>query len=137
MKDEGRRKAEEPPVCLLASFGCLRLDSSFILHPSSFSSMPTDPASWSDHLRATLARYDEALVRKVAGRLVKPRNLWPVEDLISRCIDTINNPPMLDRRLAELAPASRQLLALLGHSRQPEWSLGNAVELVMALGRPD
>jgi hypothetical protein len=96
-----------------------------------------DPAAWSERLAATLARYDEALVRKVAGRLVKPRNLWPVEELIARCAETIANPAVLDRRLAELAPASRHLLALIGHSRQPCWALGNAVELVMALGHED
>jgi hypothetical protein len=98
---------------------------------------PPDPASWSERLAATLARYNEALLRKVAGRLVKPRNFWPVDDLINRCVETLDNPPMLDRRLAELAPASRQLLAVLGHSRQPFWALGNAVELVMALGQAD
>ncbi len=96
--------------------------------------MPTD---WSERLAATLARYDEALLRKVAGRLVKPRNFWPASDLVSRCVDTINNPPVLDRRLDELAPGSRQLLALLGHSRQPYWGLGNAVEMTMALGQED
>src|SRR5262249_42876225 len=62
--------------------------------------IPADTAAWSDRLAATLARYDEALLRKVASRLVKPRNFWPVEDLITRCVDTANNPVMLDRRLA-------------------------------------
>jgi hypothetical protein len=98
---------------------------------------PPDPASWSECLAATLARYDEALLRKVAGRLVKPRNFWPVDDLVSRCVETVDNPPVLDRRLAEVAPASRQVLAMLGHSRQPRWGLGNVVELGMALGQPD
>jgi hypothetical protein len=93
--------------------------------------------SWSDRLAATLARYDEALLRKVASRLVKPRNFWPVDDLIGRCVEMLDNPPMLDRRLAELAPASGQLLALIGRSRQPVWALGNAVEMVMALGHTD
>ena len=82
---------------------------------------------WSERLTATLSRYDEPLVRKVAGRLLKPRNFWPVDDLITRCVETINNPAVLDRRLDELATASRQVLALIGHSRQPVWSLGNLV----------
>ena len=99
--------------------------------------MTPDPASWSDRLSQTLQRYDEALLRKVTGRLVRPRNQWPIEELISRSIETINNPAVLDRRLAELEPASRQLLALIGHSRQPCWALGNAVELMMSLGHED
>src|SRR5262249_29685510 len=92
---------------------------------------------WSARLAATLRRYDEPLLRKVAGRLLRPRNLWPVEDLINRSLEVFDNPVVLDRRLAELAPASRQLLALIGHSGQPEWVLGNLVELAMALGSED
>ncbi|MFO0927981.1 MAG: hypothetical protein U0736_13225 [Gemmataceae bacterium] len=49
----------------------------------------------------------------------------------------LDNPVLLDRRLGELAAPSRQLLALLGVSRQPWWALGNLVELVMALGHLD
>jgi hypothetical protein len=96
-----------------------------------------DPESWSDRLVTTLRRYDEALLRKVAGRLVRARNQWPTEDLISRSVETINNPAVLDRRLADLEPAGRQLLALIGHSRQPCWALGNVVEMMMALGQED
>lgn len=98
---------------------------------------PPDPVPWSDRVAATLRGYDEALLRKVAGRLVRPRNLWPVDELITRSLDVLDNPVLLDRRLGELAPPSRQLLALLGVSRQPWWALGNLVELVMALGHPD
>jgi hypothetical protein len=96
-----------------------------------------DPETWSDRLAATLQRYDEALLRKVAGRLVRARNQWPAEDLIRRSVETINNPAVLDRRLADLEPAGRLLLALIGHSRQPCWALGNLVEMLMALGQED
>ena len=48
-------------------------------------------------------------------------------------LETIGNPPVLDRRLEDLAPASKQVLALIGHSRQPVWSLGNLVYAVLAL----
>src|SRR5712692_10062891 len=96
-----------------------------------------DPAAWSDRLQRTLASYDEALLRQVAGRLVKPRNQWPVEELIESCAGTVDNPAVLDRRLKDVGPAGRQLLALFGHGRQPCWNLGNLVELLMALGHAD
>src|SRR5215213_17439 len=96
-----------------------------------------DDTPWLDRLAEALRRYDEPLVRKVAVRLARPRNQWPVEDLIDRCLDVVNNPPVLDRRIGELAEASRRLLAMLGHSRQPAWALGNLVELAMAAGEAD
>jgi hypothetical protein len=96
-----------------------------------------DPALWSTRLRQTLERYDETLLRQVAARLIKPRNQWPVDDLIERCIDATDNPAVLDRRMQELDSAARQVLALIARSRQPRWVLGNLVELVMALGHAD
>jgi hypothetical protein len=98
---------------------------------------PPDAAFWTDLLRRTLGAYDETLLRHVAGRLLKPRNQWPVDDLIERIAATAANPAALDRRLQELDPAGRQLLALIGHSRQPVWEVGNLVELAMTLGQPD
>jgi hypothetical protein len=101
-------------------------------------SMPLpDPAFWHDLLRRTLSGYDEDLLRQVTARLVKPRNQWPVDDLIERSLATTTNPAVIDRRLQELTPGSRQVLACIGHSRQPCWSLGNLVELAVALGQTD
>jgi hypothetical protein len=97
----------------------------------------SDPATWTDHFCQTLRRYDEALLRQVAGRLVKPRSHWPVEDLIERCVATIGNAPVIDRRCQDLEPACRRLLALVGHSRQPRWYVGNLVEMLAALGHAD
>src|SRR4051812_26813876 len=105
-----------------------------LLPPTTNHQPPSTMRDWSERLTATLSRYDEALVRKVAARLLKPRNFWPVDALISRCVETINTPAVLDRRLDDLAPASKQVLGLIGHSRQPVWSLGNLVYSVMALG---
>src|SRR5262249_60522317 len=96
-----------------------------------------DPAFWTDRLAATLSRYDDALLRRVAGRLVRPRNQWPREELLVRCVATVGNAAVLDRRLEELEPAGRRLLALLGHSRQPRWRLGGLLELLAALGHAD
>src|SRR5207248_11211853 len=64
----------------------------------------------------------------------RPRNQWPADELIERAAATAGNPAVLDRRLSELEPAARLLLALLARSRQPRWRLGNLVELVFALG---
>ncbi len=96
-----------------------------------------DATTWTDLLRRTLGAYDEALLRQVAGRLLKPRNHWPAEELIERVVATAGNAAVLDRRLQELEPAGRQLLALIGHSRQPVWDVGNLVELALTLGHPD
>jgi hypothetical protein len=98
---------------------------------------PTDPATWTDRLKETLQRYDPALVRAVAARLVKPRNEWPVEELIERCAAAPANTPVIDRRLKELDPAARRVLALLGHSRQPRWRLGSLLEFLAALGHAE
>jgi hypothetical protein len=96
-----------------------------------------DPVFWSDLQRQTLVCYDEALLRRVAARLIKPRNQWPVEELIERGSATASNPVVIDRRLKELTPAPRQVLALIAHSRQPCWNLGGLVEMAIALGHSD
>jgi hypothetical protein len=96
-----------------------------------------DAALWSDLLRRTLAAYDEVLLRQVSGRLLKPRNQWPVDELVERIATTTANPAVVDRRLQELEPSSRQVLALIGHSRQPVWDVGNLVEMAIALGQSD
>jgi hypothetical protein len=92
---------------------------------------------WSEHLRRTLAGYDEALLRRVSAHLFKPRSQWPVEELLERSLATMGNAAVIDRRLKELEPAQRRVLALIGHSRQPRWDLGNLVFLIMALGDAD
>jgi hypothetical protein len=93
--------------------------------------------AWSERLRQTLQAYDEPLLRGLASKLFKPRNQWPVEELIERSLTTLGNAPVIDRRLQELDVAERRVLALIGHSRQPRWALGNLVELVIALGHSD
>ncbi len=95
----------------------------------------SDPAVWSDLLRQALGRYDEPLLRQVAAKLVRTRNQWPADELIDRAAGTVANAAVIDRRLEDLDPAARQLLALLARSRQPRWRLGNLVELVIALGQ--
>src|SRR5690242_2109718 len=95
----------------------------------------SDPAAWSDLMRQALGRYDEPLLRQVAAKLVRSRNQWPAEELVERAVATADNAAVIDRRLRDLEPPARQLLALLAHSRQPHWRLGNLVELAVALGQ--
>src|SRR5262245_13233425 len=97
----------------------------------------TDSSYWTDEFRRVLSCYDEALLRQVAAKLVKPRSQWPSPELIDRSLAILENTPVIDRRLKELEPIQRQLLALIGNSRQPLWNLGSLVELAIALGQPD
>jgi XPB/Ssl2-like helicase family protein len=94
----------------------------------------TDPGFWSDQIRRVFGHYDTALLRRVTGRLYKPRSQWPAEELIERGVATLDNDAVIDRRLAELEPAGRKLLALMGLSRQPRWQVGRLLELLAALG---
>ena len=97
----------------------------------------SDLSSWTDRLRRTLESYEEPLLREVTGRLLRPRNQWPVDELIERSLTTVNNPAVIDRRLQDLLPAGKQLLALIAHARQPEWRVGNLIEMAVALGHSD
>lgn len=92
---------------------------------------------WNQHTRHTLKRYDEALLRQVAHKLCKPRNQWPVDELVDRVVATFDNVAMLDRRLKELPAECRQILCVIGHSRQSRWPVGSLVEILVALGAAD
>jgi hypothetical protein len=92
-----------------------------------------DPAHWSAKVRGILRRYDDNLLRQVSARLYRPRSQWPVEELVERCVGTLDNAAAIDRRLNDLDPASRKLLALMGHSRQPRWKVGGLLEMLAAL----
>lgn len=98
--------------------------------------MPPSPDSddWSARSQAALAAYAEPLLRAVAGRLVRPRTQVPVEELVEKAVATLLNPPVIDRRVKELEPAARKLLALIGRSRQPRWKVGHLIALLSSLG---
>src|SRR5829696_6990340 len=107
--------------------------------------MRSDPAEGAAAVRAALARYDEALLRTVSARLFKPRSHWPADELIDRAVESLANPPVVDRRLKDLPPAARTLLAAVGLSRRFEWPVaqlqalldsGLAVPLPSENGRP-
>jgi hypothetical protein len=96
-----------------------------------------DAHFWSDRIRYILQRYSEPLLRHVTGRLLKPRSQWPAEELIERSIAALGNAAVIDRRLKDLEPVGRRLLALIGHSRQPCWHVASLLELLAALGHAE
>jgi hypothetical protein len=99
------------------------------------SSHDTDP--WCQRVRQTLVCYEEPLLRQVAGKLVRPRGQWPVEELIDRCVHAQGNAAVIDRRLHDLDPAGRRLLAAVAHGRQPRWRFGRLLEVLAALGHAE
>jgi hypothetical protein len=99
--------------------------------------MALDSSLWNSRLERTLRLYDEALLRQVAEKLLRPRGQWPVDELIERCQVAYENIAIIDRRLKELKPVERRLLALLGHSRQPLWRIVHLVEMGTVLGDED
>src|SRR5262249_24012075 len=88
---------------------------------------------WSGRVRDVLARYDEPLLRQVVQRMLKPRNQWPVEELIERSVTALTNAAVIDRRLKDHSPASRKLLAVIGLSRQPVWRVGHLLAVLATL----
>ena len=91
-------------------------------------------------VRASLARFDDSLLRAVAARLFKPRSQWPTEELIDRSVEALSNAPVIDRRLKDLPPAARHLLASIGLSGRAEWAewpVGQAVALLATLGHAE
>jgi hypothetical protein len=102
------------------------------------SSDPTDEQpAWAERVQQTLERYDEALLRLVAGKLLRPRNHWPVDDLIQRSVETLTNAPVIDRRLKELPPAARKLLTIFGRSNRHTWGTFDLVWMLAALGHAE
>lgn len=99
--------------------------------------MPTDAEQPIDSVRAAIDGYSEPLRRAVAAGLLKPRNPIPIEELTDRLLATLGNPPVVDRRLKDLPPAARKLLALLGLTRRPAWKVGHLLTALAALGHAD
>jgi hypothetical protein len=92
---------------------------------------------WTDELRATLARYRPTLLRKVADALLRSRQRRSDDELIEKLTATTTNAAVIDRRLRDLDPPARGLLALVGLSRQPRWRLGALLELLSGLAAAD
>jgi hypothetical protein len=92
---------------------------------------------WTDRLGDALAAYDVSLLRAIGARLLRARNQWPADDLRERIRAAVGNAPVIDRRLKELPPACRKLLALIGLSRRPDWKVGQLLEMLAALGHAE
>src|SRR5436190_8826164 len=90
--------------------------------------------NWQEAVHAILSRYDEALLRPVATKLCRPRNQWPVEELIERSLQTLVNPAVVDRRLKDIPVATRRVLAVLRQSRQIRWPVARFCEIAAIIG---
>ncbi|HKB02668.1 MAG TPA: helicase-associated domain-containing protein, partial [Gemmataceae bacterium] len=99
--------------------------------------MESDRVAWAEAVRAALSRYDDSLLRSVAARLFKPRNQWPADELVARSVATLSNTPVIDRRLRELPPSSRHLVAAVGLSRNSSWSVGQLVAVLATIGHSE
>jgi hypothetical protein len=84
-----------------------------------------------------LAKYSETLLRSVAGKLFRPRNTWSAEEVRDRLLVALKDPVLIDRTLRTLSPTARQLLRLVGVSRQPLWRVRGLLDLLKALGHED
>src|SRR5690242_5677073 len=93
--------------------------------------------AWAEPVRRTLQLYDEPLLRRCLGRLTRARVLTTPEELVEKAIAALDNPVTVDRRLKELPPAARRLLALVGFSRQPRWPVGPLLLALSALGHDE
>jgi hypothetical protein len=94
-------------------------------------------ADWSDRVRSALSRYDEPLLRLVAGRLFKPRIGQSAAELVEKAAETQSNAPVIDRRIRDLPDAAGVLLSLIGLSRQSRWKVGHLIALAAAAGHSD
>ena len=79
------------------------------------------PINSHDLVQNTLERYDEALLRQVADKLIKPRNQWPIADLIERSVATIGNAAVIDRRLQDLESVHPVSGWQTGHRQSSSW----------------
>ena len=90
-----------------------------------------------DRAADAVSKYSEPLLRDVAGRLFRPRNTWTAEEVRDRLIAALKDPVLIDRTLRGLSDRSRQLLRLVGVSRQPLWRVRGLLDLLLALGHGD
>ena len=73
--------------------------------------------------------YAEPLLRDVATKLVKPRSPIPADELVDKCLQTLGNPPVIDRRIRDLSDNARSLLVGIGASRRNVWQVGHLLAL--------
>jgi hypothetical protein len=99
--------------------------------------MPSDADLPPDPVRAAVDGYTDTLRQQVAATLIKPRTPIPADELTDRFLATLANPPVIDRRLRDLPPAARKLLAVLGRTRRPRWKVGHLLTLLATVGHPE
>src|SRR3954470_8872737 len=90
--------------------------------------------AWDDAaVAAAWECYAEPLLRKVAAHALKLRQKQPAAELRENLLRWYENPPQVDRRLREVAPPARTLLALLHLGKRSQWRVGSLLELASCL----
>jgi hypothetical protein len=88
-------------------------------------------------VRTEFERYSEPLLRVVGDALVKPRNKLPIEELLEKCLATLENATAVDRRIRELPHGSRAALIAASRSGQPLWTAGQLIAIAASVGQAD
>src|SRR5215212_6196797 len=101
-------------------------------HPSSYV-----PPWDAEAVSSAWESYTEPLLRKVAGLALKPRQKQPAAELRAKLLDWHHNPPQVDRRLREVSPPARTLLALLHLGKRSQRRVGTLLEMVSCLQQSD
>src|SRR5437879_2346803 len=97
--------------------------------------MPIDDIEgnyWLGRACRILERYREDLLRRVAGKLIRPRSNWSADELRERMAAALNDPVGIDRTLKPLPTITKQLLRLIDLSAQPRWPLQALADLLPA-----
>jgi hypothetical protein len=90
-----------------------------------------------ERLQTALGHLSDDLLRRVAGKLFRPRINQPADEILEKLVATYANPPVIDRTLNALTGPARTLLALLGRSRQTHWRIHDLLAILAALGAED
>ena len=57
--------------------------------------------------------------------------------MLDKSAAALSNPPVIDRRIKDLPPAARKLLALVGLSRRSRWKVGHLITLLASVGHAE
>jgi hypothetical protein len=99
--------------------------------------MTSPDSNFSSVLVSTLARYAPTLRKRVVENLLRDRSKLTPKQSLERVASAIENVPLIDRRLRQLAPEALTLLTLFHVGRRWRWRLPHVLELACIAGSSD